>query len=254
MADLAYLEGFPCPRRNEGGDREVAQEGLVAISDRLIFLDVETTGLDHQRDRIIEIFMLSLSKDGEVAEYETLINPQRPLPKEITEITGLTDADLKDAPVEAEVAPVVREFIGLGTPVAHNLQFDLRFLNAMFRRNNLLELGGAGIDTLTISRELFPRLAVYPGGGGSHRLSNLMYHFRLEGAYANTHRAREDVMLLVEVFRHLQDYASGRRALVYPEALIYGCPTCGAAMHVVEEQQGKVLVCRNESCQVRLVV
>lgn len=85
--------------------------------------------------------MLSLGKNGEVAQYETLINPQRPLPEEITQITGLTDAELKDAPVEAAVAPEIREFIGLGTPVGHNLPFDLRFLNAMFRRNNLLELG-----------------------------------------------------------------------------------------------------------------
>ncbi|NLM42298.1 MAG: hypothetical protein GX199_08345 [Firmicutes bacterium] len=227
----------------------------MAIYDRLVFVDVETTGLDARRDRIIEVFMLSLSRSGEVAEYETLINPQRPLPKEITEITGLTDADLKDAPVEAEVAPAIREFIGLGTPVAHNLQFDLRFLNAMFRRHSLLELGGGGIDTLTISRELFPKLAIYPGGGGSHRLSNLMYHFHLEEAYANAHRAREDVMLLVEVFRHLQDYASGRSAAAYPEPLIYGCPTCGSALYVVEEEGERVLVCKNQSgCEVRLVV
>lgn len=218
-------------------------------------MDVETTGLDGERDRIIEIFMLSLGKNGEVAQYETLINPQRPLPEEITQITGLTDAELKDAPVEAAVAPEIREFIGLGTPVGHNLPFDLRFLNAMFRRNNLLALGEGGIDTLTISRQLFPKLAIYPGGGGSHRLSNLMYHFGLQDAYANAHRAREDVMLLVEVFRHLQDYAAGSRAFNYPDALIYGCPTCGSAMHVTEDNGGSVLVCKNQpSCQVRLVV
>lgn len=103
------------------------KEGLITIPDKLIFLDVETTGLDGYRDRIIEIFLLSLSKSGEVAQYETLINPQRPLPERITEITGLTDADLQDAPLESEVAPAIREFIGMGTPVGHNLPFDLRF-------------------------------------------------------------------------------------------------------------------------------
>ncbi|NLO94910.1 MAG: hypothetical protein GX388_02730 [Firmicutes bacterium] len=216
---------------------------------------METTGLDPERDRIIEIFMLALSKSGEVAQYETLINPERPLLPEIVELTGLTDADLKDAPLEAAVAPEIREFIGLGTPVAHNLSFDLRFVNAMFRRNNLLELGEGGLDTLAISRALFPKLAIYPGGGGSHRLSNLMYHFRLDGAYANAHRAREDVLLLVEVFRHLQDYAAGRGSLSYPEPLIYGCPTCGSVMYVNREDGRDVLVCKNQpSCQVKLVV
>ena len=144
-----------------------------------------------------------------MAEYGTLIDPQRPIPQVITEITGLTEDDLKGAPTEAEVASDIRDFIGLGTPVAHNLAFDMRFLNAMFRRNKLVEVAAVGIDTLAISRSLFPKLCVYPEGGGSHRLSNLMYHFRLEDSYANSHRARDDVMLLVEVFRHLQDYAAG---------------------------------------------
>lgn len=231
------------------------KEGLITIPDKLIFLDVETTGLDGYRDRIIEIFLLSLSKSGEVAQYETLINPQRPLPERITEITGLTDADLQDAPLESEVAPAIREFIGMGTPVGHNLPFDLRFLNSMFRRQKLLELGEGGIDTLVISRELFPKLAIYPGGGGSHRLSNLMYHFGLQDAYANAHRAKEDVMLLVEVFRYLQDYAAGRLAVSYPEPLINGCPLCGSAMHVTDGDGGRMLICRSEPpCDVKLVV
>lgn len=233
----------------------LSQEGLMNISSKLVFLDVETTGLDWARDRIIEIFLLSIDRDGKVDEYETLINPQRKLPPEITAITGITDDDLQGAPVEADVASVIREFIGLGTPVAHNLPFDLRFLNAMFRRNNLLELPETGIDTLAISRELFPKLAIYPKGGGSHRLSNLMYHFGLEEAYANAHRAREDVMLLVEVFRHLQDYSSGRMEVVYPDPLIYGCPDCGSVMYVREENGGRILTCKNQpNCQGKLVV
>lgn len=221
----------------------------------MVFLDVETTGLNGYQDRIIEIFLLSLSKSGEVRQYETLINPERPIPEKITEITGLKDADLADAPTEKMVAAEIRRFISHGTPVGHNLPFDLRFLNAMFKRNNLLEIAGGGIDTLTISRELFPKLAIYPNGGGSHRLSNLMYHFGLQDSYANSHRAKDDVMLLVEVFRHLQDYANGRKQLSYPEPLIYGCPTCGSAMYVDVENGQNVLVCRKQAgCSVKLVV
>ena len=215
---------------------------------------METTGLDGNRDRIIEIFLLSLSKSGEVAEYGTLVNPERPLPPKITEITGLTDSDLISAPTEKEVAREIREFIGFGTPVAHNLPFDLRFLNAMFRRNHLLELGGGGIDTLAISRALFPKLCIYPEGGGSHRLSNLMYHFGLEASYANAHRAKDDVMLLVEIFRHLQDSATkGEEGL--PEALTHGCPTCGSAMYLSREGNQTILTCRKQpTCTMKLVV
>lgn len=199
--------------------------------------------------------MLAIEKNGDVTEYETLINPERPLPKVIIDITGLTDADLANAPTEVQVATEIREFIGLGTPVAHNLPFDRRFLNSMFRRNNLIELGTDGIDTLTISRELFPRLCIYPEGGGSHRLSNLMYHFGLEHAYANSHRAKDDVMLLIEVFRHLQAYATGRGAITYPQPMTHGCPNCGTAMFLQGDDQENVLVCKNQhTCQIRLVV
>ncbi|NLL42606.1 MAG: 3'-5' exonuclease [Firmicutes bacterium] len=233
----------------------MTEEGLRKIPDRLVFVDVETTGLDSKKDRIIEIFMLSLSKNGEVKEYETLINPGRPLPDIITEITGLTDSDLAGAPAEGEVAAEIREFVGLGTPVAHNLPFDLRFLNALFKRNNLLELGTGGVDTLAISRALFPKLCVYPEGGGSHRLSNLMYHFGLQASYANAHRARDDVMLLVEVFRSLQAYASGNSGLSYPEAATHGCPNCGSAMQVTYSEGQTVLTCKKQpACAVKLVV
>ncbi len=228
---------------------------MIHIPERLVFCDVETTGLDGTRDRIIEIFLLALGKNGEVEEYGTLINPERPLPPNITKITGLTDADLIGATIERGVAREIREFIGFGTPVAHNLPFDLRFMNAMFKRNKLLELAGGGIDTLAISRALFPKLCIYPEGGGSHRLSNLMYHFGLEGSYANAHRAKDDVMLLVEIFRHLQDYSTGAMSHRFPEALTHGCPTCGSAMYLTRLGDQTVLTCKKQpSCSEKLVV
>ncbi len=219
-----------------------------------MFLDVETTGLSSRWNRIIEIYMVSLGEDGEVREYGTLINPGRPIPAEISELTGLTDADVALAPKEKEVAAEIRDFIGFGLTVAHNLSFDKGSLNAMFRRNKLLELGDIGIDTLAISRELFPKLCIYPGGGGSHRLSNLMYHFNLQDAYQNAHRAKDDVMLLIEVFRNLQLYAAGDWPGSFPEAVTHGCPNCGAAMYLVEEGDRRTLYCRQIDCELQLVV
>lgn len=224
----------------------------MEIPERLVFLDVETTGLKPKDDRIIEIFMFSIDADGKVDEYETLINPERKLPSKIVELTGLTDDQLVNAPKESEIASDVREFIGLGTPVAHNLPFDRGFLNAMFLRNNLLDLGMVGIDTLSLSRQVFPKLCIYPHGGGSHRLGNLMYHFGLQDAYANSHRAKDDVMLLVEVFRHLQEASSADSKTKYPQAMTHGCPSCGTVMYLRCRNDEHFLVCRNIKCKTRI--
>lgn len=226
----------------------------MEITERLVFLDVETTGLQPKRDRIIEIFMLSINKNGLVDEYETLINPERPLPSKIIELTGITDNKLQDAPTEREVASEIRDFIGLGTPVAHNLPFDRGFLNAMFLRNNLLDLGMVGVDTLPMSRRLFPKLCIYPEGGGSHRLSNLMYHFGLQEAYANSHRAKDDVMLLVEIFRHLQAASSDDSDITHPKAITHGCPSCGSVMYLRHKGNDNILVCKNHECSKCLIV
>ena len=56
--------------------------------DSLVFLDVETTGLDGYKDRVVEIYMLKLERSGEVQEYHTMINPERPIPEYITSLTG----------------------------------------------------------------------------------------------------------------------------------------------------------------------
>ncbi len=228
---------------------------MIGISGQLVFLDVETTGLSPQWDRIIEIYLVALDKDGQVRELGTLINPERPIPAKITDLTGLTDTDVAHAPQENEVAAEIRDFIGFGTLVAHNLPFDRGFLNAMFRRNNLVEVGDVGLDTLAISRELFPKLCIYPQGGGSHRLSNLMYHFGLDDLYANSHRAKDDVMLLIEVFRNLQSYAAGVGADAFPRAVTHGCPNCGSTMLLCLDTGRNVLHCqRGETCRTKLVV
>jgi len=221
----------------------------------LVFIDVETTGLSGYQDRIIEIYMLKVAYNGDVSEYHTLINPGRPIPKHISELTGISQNDVVNAPYEHQVAEEIREFIADGILVAHNLKFDLSFLAALCKRNNCQPLPTDGIDTLSISRSLFPKLCIYPNGEGSHKLKNLMYHFNLDKHFANSHRAKDDVLLLVQVYRHLEQYASGSSPIIYPRAMTHGCPQCGAAMYLIEEHGKRELVCRSSaSCDQRLVV
>ncbi|HKM18269.1 MAG TPA: 3'-5' exonuclease [Limnochordia bacterium] len=226
-----------------------------AAMETLVFLDVETTGLNGYRDRVVEIYMLKVSDSGNVEEYHTMINPERAIPKEITSLTGITDDDVRHAPREQDAACAIREFIGEAIVVAHNLDFDRRFLVSMFKRNNCRPLHGKGIDTLEISRQLFPKLCIYPGGEGSHKLRNLMYHFRLDREFANSHRAKDDVLLLVQVYRHLEAYARGMSPIRYPRAMTHGCPQCRSAMRLVVEHGKRELICVNgTSCNQRLVV
>lgn len=223
--------------------------------DSLVFLDTETTGLNGSRDRIIEIYMLRVHKHGKAEEFESFINPLRPIPTFITEITGITDTDVHNAPDEQEIAKPIREFIGEGTIVAHNLPFDKRFLDAMFKRNNCVPLGKGGIDTLALSRQLFPKLCIYPKGEGSHKLKNLMYHFGLDKQFSNSHRAKDDVLLLVQVYRSLQKYAAGELDYTFPDPVCYGCPSCGSPMRVWEGDTYRELICsKHPACQERLVV
>lgn len=221
----------------------------------LVFLDVETTGLQSKYHRIIEIFMFKVNYEGEIAEYHTLINPECTIPAKITEITGIVQDDVENAPIEKQVAEAIRQFIDDGVLVAHNLAFDRRFLVELFKRNNCKPLLSGGIDTLVISRKLFPKLCIYPKGEGSHKLKNLMYHFGLDKAFANSHRAKDDVLLLIQVYRHLEKYANGYTNLSYPRAMTHGCPKCQAAMHLVEYGNKRELICtKGSNCAVRLVV
>lgn len=222
----------------------------------LVFADVETTGLKSYADQIIEIYLFKVDSEGDISDYHTMINPKRPLPAIITNITGITDYDLKDAPEESQVAETIRQFIGDGVLVAHNLKFDQRFLDAMFTRQKLPPMLTGGIDTLEISRALFPKLCIYPKGEGSHKLKNLMYHFGLDKKFANSHRAQDDVLLLVQVYRELELYANGVNSKRYPQAVTHGCPRCGQAMSLYLRNQQSELVCEKakNSCGHRLTL
>lgn len=176
----------------------------------LVFFDIETTGLNPRVDRLIEIYMLKVAEDGEAEEFGTLLQPGFPLPAKISEITGLCDEDLRMAPSEGEAAACIRRFIGDGILVAHNLPFDKGFLEQMCLRQGLPRLPVGGIDTLKWSRELLPRLCVYPGSSGSHQLGNLMQHFCLDARSEQLHRARDDVRILVQLYRALRDYEVGK--------------------------------------------
>ncbi len=159
----------------------------------IIAIDVETTGISPEKERIIEIGAFR-PETGEI--FRTLINPGRPLPDKITELTGITDDMLVDAPEEAEAIQRLLEFMGDDTVLlGHNVSFDHSFLVQAIRRCGFPEPVFQGIDTLKLSRVLCPELP-------NKKLETMVDHFGLTNERA--HRAFEDAKVTVELYQCLK--------------------------------------------------
>lgn len=124
-------------------------------------VDVETTGLDPERDRICEVGALRIVGGREEARYQTLVRPDRPVSEEARAAHGITDDMLREAPPFGTVAPALRRFLAGSILVAQNAPFDLAFLNAEFRRAGMPPLDLPAIDTIALARRLRPGLPTY---------------------------------------------------------------------------------------------
>lgn len=167
----------------------------------IVAFDTETTGLEpFQGDRIIEVAVVTfrLDEQGQVLEkipLSHLVNPGVPIPRKVTEITGISDADVADAPRFADIAEEIHAVLASGVVVAHNLPFDHAFLSQEFRAVGLSwPEPVAEIDTLDLSIRLFSDARTHKLADVSSRLD-----VRLEGA----HRATNDAEACGEVFVRL---------------------------------------------------
>ena len=92
----------------------------------LIVFDLETTGLDFIRDRIIQISYIKVSPDGTEERENIFVNPEKPIPHEVVELTGITDDDVKDAPTFKTLAPQLSEkFKGCDFAGYNSNHFDI---------------------------------------------------------------------------------------------------------------------------------
>ena len=134
-----------------------ADDPLLSLSYAVV--DVETTGGSPQSGhRITEIAVVRVA-DGEVREvYETLVNPRRPIPPQIMKLTGITMEMVRDQPEFRDVSGDVVEALRGHVFVAHNVNFDWRFVAAEVRRAAELELSGRRLCTVRLSRKLLPQL------------------------------------------------------------------------------------------------
>lgn len=102
----------------------------------LVAFDLETTGTDVDHDRIVQIALVRVAPDGRRATFESLVNPQRPIPPEATAVHGITDADVKDKPTFSRLRPEIEEMLKDADLAGYNsIRFDLPMLEAELRRS-----------------------------------------------------------------------------------------------------------------------
>lgn len=144
---------------------------LLAAAD-VVVVDVETTGWSAESAGITEIGAVRLTGGHPAIEFSALVNPQMPIPAEITTLTGITDDMVRDQPAIGQVLPRFLEFAKGSMIVAHNAPFDLGFLTAACAANDLSWPRCAVIDTAVLAR-----LVLLPGEVTDHKLATLAAHF-----------------------------------------------------------------------------
>jgi DNA polymerase III subunit alpha, Gram-positive type len=156
-------------------------------------LDIETTGFDKDIDKITEIAVAKIKNGKIIEEFTTFVNPERPIPKQVQELTHITEDMVNDAPKICDVINKFVEFTKDTILVGHNIYFDLSFL-IKAANDNKLEIKNKAIDTLTIAREIYESYK-------DHKLGTIAEYMNinLEGA----HRAINDVRATVEVFNRM---------------------------------------------------
>lgn len=162
------------------------------LSRTYVVLDIETTGLNPAQDKIIEIAAVRLKDGNIIREFNTLVNPGRPVPRNIQKLTGIDDTMVRGAPGLDEILPALLTFTEDAVLVAHNGKFDLAFLSHALGFNPWEHQ--PLLDTLVLSRILFPCLP-------SYRLGYLTQ--RLEIEVRKHHRALNDVLATVQLLNAL---------------------------------------------------
>ena len=188
---LYGVEGYFVPDKDPGVFNSKGQN----LDCEYCVLDLETTGISCQTEKITEVGIIKY-KNGEVIdEFECFVNPEKPIPPRVVEITHITDDMVKDAETIDKIIPKIIDFIGDSVLVAHNADFDIGYLKYNFEKYGY-KLENTYIDTLRLAKAIFPDLKKY-------KLGLIADSLNIQVDVA--HRALDDVKTLVAVFKVMID-------------------------------------------------
>ena len=159
----------------------------------IVSIDIETTGLNEDRDAIIEIGAVKFKGHRVEDEWSTVINPGRHIPEFITNLTGISDVEVRNAPKFRDIAHEVEAFVGDAPVIGHNVRFDLGFL----QKGGILQYNEV-IDTYELASVLMPTASRYNLGALGKQLGILL---------PATHRALDDAKVTMAVYNKMFEMA-----------------------------------------------
>ncbi len=158
-------------------------------------VDIETTGTDPKVDRIIQIGCVLIRNGRLINRFATDINPGKKIPKQIQNLTHITNSRVQKAPYFEDVAFIIADLLADTVFVAHNIFFDYQFLNAELKRCGVLPLEIPGIDTVELAQIFLPEES-------SFRLSDLAESFGLQ--HDNPHQADSDAEVTAALLLYIE--------------------------------------------------
>lgn len=160
---------------------------------KYVAFDLETTGLDPEFDSIIECAAIRYDNGSEIERFHSLINPGFSVDEFVTDLTGITNKMLDDAPKVEDVLPSLIAFMGDDVILGHNVMFDCRFIESYG-----YELKNGYLDTMGLSRRLWPEFE-------RHRLCDLRERL-LDGENSTPHRGAEDAEITARCYERIKRY------------------------------------------------
>jgi len=188
----------------------ISQTPLEQVSFTVI--DLETTGGAPPEHKITEIAAYHIEDLKVADEFVTLVNPERSIPPFIVNLTGINSTMTSEMPPSREILPDLLEFIGDGVVVAHNSQFDRRFLDNELRLAGLPRLRNSDLCTGRLARRILPWLP-------SKSLGNLAAFFGI--AITDRHRAAADALATCKLLLILLEYLKHRGVASLEEVLLF---------------------------------
>lgn len=166
---------------------------LSAVYEQASFVafDTETTGIDIEKDRVVEIGAIKFDRSGIISRMNVLINPGMPIPPDASKVNNITDEMLQDKPpMEAVIHDFLR-FIKNSILVIHNAKFDIGMMDSELKRLGASGITNKVVDTLVFAREVYPGLKTYA-------LQKLAELFNIN--VKDAHRAEDDARVCMDFF------------------------------------------------------